>query len=81
MLADSSAVSREGAHEDRPQDNRGRHGCAFMVTAGVGILLVAGVSHAQDTLVYSFEADLEGFVANGGGITVTQDTIGAVWRD
>jgi hypothetical protein len=33
--------------------------------------------YAQDTLVYSFENDLEGFAANGFGITVSRDTIGA----
>jgi hypothetical protein len=32
---------------------------------------------AQTTLVYSFESGLEGFAPNGGGVTVTQDTIGA----
>lgn len=32
---------------------------------------------AVDTLAYSFEDDLQGFGANGGGVTITQDTIGA----
>jgi len=32
---------------------------------------------AQGTLAYSFESDLEGFGPNGGGVTLTQDTIGA----
>ena len=32
---------------------------------------------AVDSLAYSFESDLQGFQANGGGTTVTQDTIGA----
>lgn len=31
---------------------------------------------AVDSLAYSFESDLQGFQANGGGTTVTQDTIG-----
>jgi hypothetical protein len=29
------------------------------------------------TLVYSYETGIDGFAANGGGITVSQDTIGA----
>lgn len=32
---------------------------------------------AVDTLAYSFEDDLQGFGANGGGVAITQDTIGA----
>lgn len=35
------------------------------------------VASAQLTLVYSFEDDLQGFGPNGGGVTITQDTIGA----
>src|SRR3954449_7236984 len=46
--------------------------------AAVAILFCAGVVHAQT--VYSFEAppvNPDGFGPNGGGVTVTQDTIGA----
>jgi hypothetical protein len=39
-------------------------------------LVDVGSVRAQDTLVYSFEPDLEGFHPNGAGITITQDTIG-----
>lgn len=47
------------------------------LTALIIAALIANRGLAQDTLAYSFETDLEGFVANGAGITVTQDTIGA----
>src|SRR4051812_21759357 len=46
--------------------------------AAVAILFCAGVVHAQT--VYSFEAppvNPDGFGPNGGGVTVTQDAIGA----
>jgi hypothetical protein len=36
----------------------------------------AAVGSAQETLVYSFEPDLEGFAANGGGLTITHETSG-----
>src|SRR5690348_7023530 len=45
-----------------------------------GLLLSTSFSRtafAVDQLAYSFESDLQGFHANGGGTTVTQDTIGA----
>lgn len=45
-------------------------------TAAIVVLLSSG-SSAEAALAYSFEPDLEGFAANGAGITVTQDTIGA----
>jgi hypothetical protein len=45
---------------------------AWLLTAAVPQNAVA-----VDSLAYSFEDDLEGFHANGGGTTVTQDTIGA----
>jgi hypothetical protein len=48
--------------------------CAAVLAASSG--LDANPAAAADTLVYSFETDLEGFAANGGGVTVTQDTIG-----
>ncbi len=41
------------------------------------VLLPTSFVQAQGTLAYSFEADLQGFAPNGGGVTVTQDTIGA----
>jgi hypothetical protein len=37
----------------------------------------AAVSSAADTLIHSFETDIEGFEPNGGIFTVAQDTIGA----
>jgi hypothetical protein len=36
-----------------------------------------GAAVAADKLGYSFEAGLDGYGPNGGGVTVTQDTIGA----
>jgi hypothetical protein len=36
-----------------------------------------GAARADLTLAYSFETGLEGFAPNGGGTTITQDTIGA----
>ena len=36
----------------------------------------AGTATAQITQVYSFEPDLEGFVFNGGGLTVSHETSG-----
>lgn len=40
------------------------------------LTLAAGAASAVD-LAYSFESDLQGFAANGGGISVNLDTIGA----
>jgi len=51
----------------------------FVGVAAVAILVCAGTIQAQTT-VYSFEAppvNPDGFGPNGGGVTVTQDTIGA----
>ena len=44
--------------------------------AAAAILCFAGTVQA-DTQLYSFESGTDGFGPNGGGITVTQDTIGA----
>lgn len=38
---------------------------------------MASATAMADVPLYSFETDLEGFGPNGGGVTVTQDTIGA----
>jgi hypothetical protein len=44
----------------------------------ISLAMLAPTTHAQGTLAYSFETDLEGFNPNGaGGITLEQDTIGA----
>lgn len=43
----------------------------------IGTLSFTSISRADLTLAYSFESDLEGFGPNGGGVTITQDTIGA----
>jgi hypothetical protein len=40
-------------------------------------LCSASATWAEVTLAYSFENDLEGFGPNGGGVTITHDTIGA----
>lgn len=50
----------------------------FAAVAIVAILMYAGNANAQ--LVYSFESPAvnpDGFGPNGGGVTVTQDTLGA----
>jgi len=55
-----------------------RHRLLF-AAASSAILFAAGAAHAQ-TLLYSFEAppvNPDGFGPNGGGVTITQDTIGA----
>jgi hypothetical protein len=57
---------------------RGRFGLIRATSSALlTVLLFTGQASCQETLVYSFESGLEGFVANGGGITVSQDTIGA----
>ncbi|HEX4413944.1 MAG TPA: PEP-CTERM sorting domain-containing protein [Lacipirellulaceae bacterium] len=50
---------------------------ALIFSPAIVLLASASISFASDTLAYSFENDLQGFAGNGGGITVTQDTIGA----
>ncbi len=47
------------------------------VSTAIGVVAFASSVHASDTLAYSFENDLQGFGPNGGGVTVTQDTVGA----
>ncbi len=44
--------------------------------AAVAVVLFS-CGEVEAALAYSFEPDLEGFGPNGGGISVTQDTIGA----
>ena len=48
----------------------------FTLWAAVSSVFTPRMAEGADTLVYSFEPDLEGFDANGG-LTVSQDTIGA----
>jgi hypothetical protein len=48
-----------------------------ILTTGYAVFSHVGAAGAADKLGYSFEAGLDGFAANGGGVTVTQDTIGA----
>ncbi len=48
----------------------------LFLVAVMAILTLSAAASAQ-SLIYSFEADTDGFGPNGGGITVTQDTIGA----
>lgn len=65
---------------DRPRSN------SQSIARGPVLLVVLSLSIASaltrsapaiDALAYSFENDLQGFGPNGGGITITQDTIGA----
>jgi hypothetical protein len=49
--------------------------CLMCLAAMVAMLCSS--SSVEAALAYSFEPDLEGFGPNGGGISVTQDTIGA----
>jgi hypothetical protein len=51
-----------------------RWGISFLATT-IALLICTAPVRAQ--LVYSFEGDLQGFAANGGGTTITADTIGA----
>jgi hypothetical protein len=54
---------------------RVRDVCAF---GAIAVLLASCLSvRAVDSLAYSFETGLQGFGPNGGGTTITQDTIGA----
>jgi hypothetical protein len=58
--------------------NRSSSTCAGMImllALGLVIHCASRVS-AQETRVYSFEPDLEGFHLNGGGLTVSQETSG-----
>jgi hypothetical protein len=50
---------------------------AAALTATFIALGITTAARAQLVLAYSFEADTDGFLPNGGGVTVTQDTIGA----
>lgn len=52
-------------------------GAAIVLGVALSALGAPPAALAQLTLAYSFEPDLEGFGPNGGGVTVTQDTIGA----
>jgi hypothetical protein len=48
-----------------------------LLSTAVAVLCCSAGLYAADTLVYSFEPDLEGFAPNGAGITVThENTIG-----
>jgi hypothetical protein len=53
----------------------------FALASLITIALSAAAAYASDTLIYSLEtgiaANPDGFHANGGGVTVSQDTIGA----
>jgi hypothetical protein len=50
----------------------------FASVASLAALLAMATTATADSLAYSFEsAANDGFTANGGGVTVTQDTIGA----
>jgi hypothetical protein len=50
-------------------------GMLMSLALGLSLHCAAGVS-AQETRVYSFEPDLEGFGLNGGGVTVSHETSG-----
>jgi hypothetical protein len=47
------------------------------IAAAFAAFFGPSAAHAVDMLGYSFEAGLDGYAPNGGGVTVTQDTIGA----
>ena len=51
------------------------------VILAVAILCCVDAVTAQVTQAYSFEFDVDGFGPNGGGVTITQDTIGATDGD
>src|SRR5580765_902164 len=50
---------------------------ALLLLGALSILFSYRPVLAIDALAYSFETDLQGFHGNGGGTTITQDTIGA----
>jgi hypothetical protein len=51
--------------------------CNWLISLSLALVIICGAAvRAQDTQVYSFEPDLEGFHLNGGGITVSQETSG-----
>jgi hypothetical protein len=50
---------------------------ASVVTTVLAVFFFPDAALALDKLGYSFEAGLDGYVPNGGGVAVTQDTIGA----
>jgi hypothetical protein len=50
---------------------------ALLVTAIGTLSFSVRQIEAADTLAYSFESGTDGFGPNGGGISVTQDTVGA----
>ena len=58
-----------------------RHRMLGIGLCAIVIVSAAGPLNAQITQAYSFEFDLEGFGPNGGGVTITQDTIGATDGD
>jgi len=59
--------------------------CFFFSTLPKFVLSIAAAATffgpraalAADALGYSFEAGLDGYAPNGGGITITQDSVGA----
>jgi hypothetical protein len=53
-----------------------RHAC-LVAAAVAGIALLGSGTARAATLLYSFEGGTDGFGPNGGGTTVSQDTIGA----
>src|SRR5690349_1937909 len=59
-------------------NNHSAPNCSWMIMfLALGLILHgAPKASAQDTRVYSFEPDLEGFHFNGGGLTVSQETSG-----
>ena len=59
-------------HPSPPNHSRG-----IFLLAALALFVVHRPAFAIDQLAYSFESDLQGFHNNGGGTTVTQDTIGA----
>jgi hypothetical protein len=65
---------RLSAYHDTPRAAR----VGVAVVAATLALVTTNASHAQLPLAYSFEdGDQQGFSPNGGGITLTLDTIGA----
>jgi hypothetical protein len=57
--------------------NRQPSRCAWILSLFVGLVVHCGAIEAQVTQLYSFEADdFDGFTANGGGLTVSQEASG-----
>jgi hypothetical protein len=67
-------------YSSHPRHTSCNYARGFVALAAIALLLnfaISGHAAPNPVLAYSFENDVQGFAPNGGGITVSQDTIGA----